>query len=391
MATTPNQKGTAGGIESLGAGNPLYDAVVKLDGPGAENAFDQLSGEAHASGLSALTGGSGSVRSIVSQRFQATFSNPRAATAFPLASYASYGSSAEQAADGGKAAGYSTWGQVFGSWGSTSGDSRTAGVRHDDGGLLVGVDAVLAETWSVGAFAGYSRSTFAVRDQSSSGSSDNFHLGFHGGTEIGALRLNVGAAHAWHGIETRRTVAFPGYTDRLSASYRARTLQVFGEAGYRIDMGTLGGTAGMGTAGTGTLSLEPFAGLAYVHSTTNGFTEAGGAAALTAARSTTATTFSTLGLRAYSQFDVGSMQATLRGMVGWRHAFGDTSPTKRFSFAGGSAFSVSGTPTAKDTALVEAGLDLAITENATFGLTYDGQYSKRTREHGFNARLRVAF
>jgi outer membrane autotransporter protein len=378
VATTPNQSAAAGGLDSLSAGNPLYDAVVKLDGPGAQDAFDQLSGEAHASGLSTLIGGSGSVRSIVSQRFQSSFGNRGTASVDPLTSYASYGSSA----DSGRAAGYATWGQVFGSWGRTSGDSRTAGVRHDDGGFLVGADAILAETWSVGAFAGYGRSTFSVRDRNSSGSSDNFHLGFHGGTEIGSLRLNVGAAHSWHGIDTSRTVAFPGYTDQLSASYRARTAQIFGEAGYRLAVGTFG---------TGALSVEPFAGLAYVHTTTNGFSETGGAAALTAAGSTSATTFSTLGLRAFSQFEAGGMQATLRGMVGWRHGFGNTVPTTRFSFAGGNAFSVSGTPAARNTALVEAGLDLAIRENVTLGLSYDGQYSRGSHDHGVNARLRVAF
>ncbi|MCG6121462.1 MAG: autotransporter domain-containing protein [Microvirga sp.] len=377
VATTPNQTATAGAIESLSAGNPIYDAVVKLDGPGAQDAFDQLSGEAHASDLAALIGGSGSVRGVVSQRFQPSFGVRGTASASPLDSYASYG---DATIEGGRSAGL--WGQAFGSWGRTSGDSSSAGVRRDDGGFLVGVDGALAETWNIGAFAGYSRSSFSVRDRNSSGSSDNFHLGLHGGAEIGALRLNVGAAHSWHDIDTRRTVAFPGFTDRLSASYRARTAQIFGEAGYRIDLGTFG---------AGSFGLEPFAGLAYVHTVADRFSETGGAAALTAAGSTSATTFSTLGLRAFSQFEAGGMQATLRGMLGWRHAFGDTTPTTRFAFAGGDAFSVSGAPIAKNAALVEAGLDLAIRENVTLGVSYDGQYSRRSQDHGFNARLRVAF
>ena len=168
-----------------------------------------------------------------------------------------------------------------------------------------------------------------------------------------------------------------GRSTWLSASYGARTAQIFSEAGYRF--------------GTDALAFEPFAGLAHVHTTTNRFTETGGAAALTATRSTTATTFSTLGLRAFSQFELGGMQATLRGLVGWRHTLSGATPAMRFNFAGGTGFSVSGAPIAKNTALVEAGLDLAVRENVTFGLSYDGQYSRRTQEHGFNARLRVAF
>ncbi len=372
-AVTPNQKAAASGLDSLTFGNPIYDAFVRMDVPAAQQAFDQLSGEVHASGITALIGNSGNLRSIVSRRFQSVFANRQAATSFPLTSYASWGSSAEQASGSGHAA----WGQIFGSWGRTRGDGNAARLRHDDGGFLVGADAVLAETWSVGAFTGYSRSTFRVGDRNSSGASDNFHLGFYGGTEIGALRLNLGAAHSWHDLDTRRTVSFPGFSETLSASYSARTAQIFGEAGYRLDMGGL--------------SFEPFAGLAYVHTTVNSFTETGGAAALTAAGSTTATTFSTLGLRAFSQFDMGGVQATVRGMVGWRHAFGDTVPTTRLNFAGGTGFSVYGAPIAKDAALVEAGLDLAVGKNVTVGLSYDGQYSRRTQEHGFNARLRVAF
>jgi outer membrane autotransporter protein len=309
-----------------------------LGAPSARQAFDQLSGEVHASGIAALIGSSGNVRSILSRRFQTGLANRRAATSFPLASYASFGSSAEHSEGaGGQALGYAAWGQVFGSWGSTSQDGGTTSLRHDEGGFLAGIDAVLAETGNVGAFVGYSRSTFSASDRNSSGSSDNFHLGFHAGTEVGALRLNGGAVHTWHALATSRTVAFPGFTERLSASYGARTAQIFSEAGYRF--------------GTDALAFEPFAGLAHVHTTTNRFTETGGAAALTATRSTTATTFSTLGLRAFSQFGLGGMQATARGMVGWRHVLSGTAPTTRFNFAGGTGFSVSGAPITKDTAL----------------------------------------
>jgi len=172
-------------------------------------------------------------------------------------------------------------------------------------------------------------------------------------------------------------VAFAGFADNLRASYRGRTAQVFGEAGYRF--------------GTEAFSFEPFLGVAHVHTSTNRFTETGGAAALTAQSATTATTFSTLGLRAFSEFEMGGVPARLRGMVGWRHAFGDTTPVTRVSFAGGNSFSVTGTPLARDMAVVEAGLDLGMSEAATLNLSYDGEFSRPTQRHGFNARLQVAF
>ena len=38
---------------------------------------------------------------------------------------------------------------------------------------------------------------------------------------------------------------------------------------------------------------------------------------------TTATTFTTLGLRTSGDFALGNLNATARGTLGWRHAFGD--------------------------------------------------------------------
>ncbi|MEW5425110.1 beta strand repeat-containing protein, partial [Amorphus sp. 3PC139-8] len=48
-AETPNQRAAAYGVESLGADNAVYDAVLALDKAAAPAAFDALSGEIHAS------------------------------------------------------------------------------------------------------------------------------------------------------------------------------------------------------------------------------------------------------------------------------------------------------------------------------------------------------
>jgi len=78
--------------------------------------------------------------------------------------------------------------------------------------------------------------------------------------------------------------------------------------------------------------------------------------------------------------------------LSWRHAFGDTTPQNQMSFAGGgNAFSVSGTPIAQNTAMVEAGFDLGVSERAIVNLSYDGEISRHSQQHGFNARLQVTF
>ncbi|TGR37774.1 autotransporter domain-containing protein, partial [Mesorhizobium sp. M1C.F.Ca.ET.195.01.1.1] len=129
-----------------------------------------------------------------------------------------------------------------------------------------------------------SHSSFDADDRHSSGASDNYHLGLYGGTNWGAIAFRTGAAYSWNSSSTKRSVAFNGFADQLSADYDAGTAQVFGELAYK--------------AGVGRFKFEPFASLAYVSVHADGFTEQGGAAALTSASSTTNATFTTLGLRA---------------------------------------------------------------------------------------------
>jgi outer membrane autotransporter protein len=245
------------------------------------------------------------------------------------------------------------------------------------GGFLAGIDGEIASAIRLGFLTGYSHSTFDVDGRASSGSSDNYHLGLYAGGKWNALRLTGGLAYTWHDIETGRSVAFPGFSDSLTGDYGAGTFQAFGEAGYKI---------GMGAA-----SFEPFANLAYVSLHTDGFTEKGGVAALHVRGGTTDTTFTTLGIHLSSAFDLGGMKATARGTLGWRHAFGDVTPLSTHAFAGGDPFDIAGVPIAKDAALVEAGLDLNLTEAATLGVAYQGQFGSGPVQNGFNARLAIRF
>jgi outer membrane autotransporter protein len=373
VAMTFNQCSTGDGLESTGGGNPVYDAVAALpDAGSARVALDALSGEIYASARSALIEDSHFVRDAVNKRIRSAFGDPSA----PALSVMAYGEGGPRlvAPD---SAGPVAWGHAFGAWGSFDGDGNAAAMDTATGGFLAGVDGEVASGVRLGLLAGYSHSTFDVDARASSGSSDNYHLGLYAGGRWDALRLSGGLAYAWHDIETGRSVAFPGFGDRLTGDYSAGTFQAFGEAGYRIGMGAV--------------SIEPFANLAYVNLTTDGFTEKGGAAALAVHGETTEATFTTLGLHLSSTFDLGGMTATARGTFGWRHAFGDVTPTSIHAFAGGDAFTVAGVPIAKDAALVEAGLDLDLSEAATFGIAYQGQFGDGAMQNGLNANLRVGF
>ncbi|WP_230413190.1 autotransporter-associated beta strand repeat-containing protein [Paraburkholderia antibiotica] len=384
-ARTPNQRAAAGGLENLPDGNALKAAVAALaNDTEAQAAYDQVSGEIHASVKSALIDDSRYIRDVAIERVRQSFclpggsANPIAtssANAAPGAMSAPSASGGECAAREGDLVG---WAHVFGGWGHMNGDGNAATLRQNTGGFLIGADTLVAQRWRVGALAGYSGTSFNVDDRNSSASSDNYHVGVYGGSQWGALGVRAGAAYTWHSIDTTRSPVFTGYSDRLTAGYNAHTIQVFGDVGYRIPLRQM--------------SIEPFASIAYVNLHTDAFNEQGGLAALHADSGSTNSTFSTLGIR--QSIDLALRNGTVMtasATLGWQHAFGNVVPVSALAFAGGSPFDVAGVPIARNAALVEAGLDFRVTRNASLGITYRGQFGSGTTNQSVQGALKVQF
>lgn len=263
------------------------------------------------------------------------------------------------------------------SWLNTDGNSNAGSLKTSTGGFISGMDVGLAEGWRVGFAGGYSKTDADGKGRNASANSDNWHLGIYGGNQWGALGVRAGLIHAWHSIDASRLVSFTDFNYSLSNSYHARTFQAFGEVGYRID--------------TVSASFEPFVNLAHIRLHTDGYAENGGIAALTAGSDNTNTTFSTLGIRASAPLQFGTSTAELKGMMGWLHSYGDRIPVATQAFAGSEAFTVQGVPIAKNAFLLEAGVDFAISQKSTLGVSYVGQYGDGVTQNGFNTTLSVKF
>jgi fibronectin-binding autotransporter adhesin len=339
---TPNQKAVGGGLDTLTPTGPLYAALVNLPTfAAAQGAFDQLSGEIHASARTALIEDSRFVREAALERLQ--------------------GPNLDRPV---------VWGQGFGDWGSNDGNGNVAGMNRSTKGFIGGVDVPVAETWRVGVLGGFSDTGLNIKDRSSAGTSTNYHLGLYGGTETGPIAVRLGAAYSWLGLQTARAVAFNGFSDQPTAKYNGGTTQAFGEVGYNLSVDAV--------------SLEPFANLAYVNLNMGAFQEAGGSSALNVASATTDTTFTTLGLHAKEQLGLG---ITAKASLGWRHAFGDVTPVSTNAFAGGTAFSIDGVPVAQDAAAIDAGFDAIISDHLTLGLSYTGQFASDAHDNGVKANV----
>ncbi|MDH6170029.1 outer membrane autotransporter protein [Variovorax boronicumulans] len=131
------------------------------------------------------------------------------------------------------------------------------------------------------------------------------------------------------------------------------------------------------------MALGPF-GLAYARLRSDAYVERGGLAALCGEGGSVDATFTTLGLRASTQLGTTTR---LRGMLGWRHAFGDTTPTSTHAFADSIPFTLAGVPLVKNVAVVEAGVDVELHPNLTLGASCSGQFGSGLQDHGFKASL----
>ena len=356
VGVSRNQIAAGTAVDALGNGNAIWRAIALAGDPDDVRAsFDALSGEIHASARTALIEDSRALRAAVNDRIRSAFEEP------------------DMEAAGGSA----FWSQAFGSWGHIDGDGNAARLGRSTAGLFLGADAPVSDDWRLGAVAGYSHSSFDARDRNATGSSDNYHLGLYGGAQWDAFALRAGAAYTLHDISTARSIAIPGIGDDLKARYDAGTAQFFGEMGHRLSAGDV--------------ALEPFASVAHVSLHSDGFAEQGGAAALSGNSTTTGTTFTMLGLRASTAFDLDGANLTATGMIGWRHAFGGEAPENAMRFAGSAPFTVAGLPVALDAAVIEMGVDLAITPNATLGASYSGQFGTDLAQQSFKANLAIRF
>jgi len=363
LATTRNARAVAQGLDSAGAGNALWRQVVQDDASTAQATFKALSNELHASTQSALIEDSRLVRNAVNDRLQQAQSAPAlGSTTQTLAGDDSRGV---------------VWTQAIGATGKTDSTGDVSGLDTHTSGVLFGADVPLDETWRVGALAGFSNSSFDLRHASGSTDSDNYHLGVYAGAKWGQLGLRLGAVRTWHELTAKRTLDLPGASERFKEDYNGATNQVFGELGYAIELGNA--------------QLEPFANLAHVRLDTDSFDENSNAIRLENKSQDNNITFSTLGLRAATRLNAGSVAIKPNATLGWRRASGGGTPARRAAFGGGDAVELAGAPIARDAAVLGAGDDLGLSDTLSVGLSYNGQVSSDASDQTLNARVTLAF
>ena len=393
VALTHNQAATAAAVQTLGLGNAVYNAVLNQSVSGARQAFDALSGEVRASAVTAGFEDSRLPREAILDRLSQPLDTPfLGVTSTMMGAYA-----ADLPSGKGRALApvevtmvrpnlFGLWGQGFGDWGRTGSDHNAAKLTRATGGFIIGADAgqqFFGGNWHFGLAGGYSDDSLKVSGRASSGNYQTIFGALYGAANYGAVDLKAGTVIASTDTHTSRSIAFPLFSDQASAHNGGTAAQAFGEAGYHIPVAVLPGVAA---------DLEPVLQGALIHLVQDRSVETSlsGAGLIGASKGYDLAT-TTFGLRGEYRL-AGLPGWTLQSMVGWRHAFGDVTPSVTQSFAGTfSSFTVSGVPVDRNALTTQASLDYAFDERLTVGLSYSGQFGHRASDNAFKGNIALKF
>lgn len=337
VAKTPNQVAAAQALQALGLNSPLGTFVAPLSTADALVAFDQLSGEIHASAARAL---------LEDGRIPREAALDRVAAAFEAI---------ERLRD--EEWGRSLWGRFIGAAGVVKGDGNAASIDYGTVGLVVGADGLIGDDILLGFEAGVTQHGLSVPARSSTATVTGYHLGVYGGTALDGFRIKGGASVSAYGIDAVRRPTFQGFTDTLHAGYGVLISQVFVEFSYVFE--------------TDAGSVEPFVRLAALNHAASGYAETGGIAALAGNVNDNSSAIVALGLHGSMEVTLGEdMVVKVKGTIGWEHHFGST-PTATHAFAGGLPFTVAAAGFGSGP-VAELGTSIALSQTTSLDVSLKG-------------------
>jgi autotransporter-associated beta strand protein len=348
-AVTRNQIAVAGAIATRGLGDPIYNTVLVQNAQGARTAYDQLSGEIHASLTSDLLDGNRRVRSaVLNQGLTQVDGIGLWAQALQV-----YARSRNQAGLAKLA---------------TNRTGAIGGVAYGTGGIRFGIHG------------GYFDEDVRVSARLSSATVKTKLAGANlSWTPASALSVQVGGTYAWHDIDTVRGIDVSGIAGTYRSNSKAHSSQLFGEASYTLI--------------DGPLRLAPFVRYARDMTGADALVETGGAAALAVGRDDRDLDSISAGFRFGGVAPVTpGLSVEPRIAVAYAHSWGDLAGTRSAVLGtSGAASAINGVQLGADTLDVDIGIDLVTQGGLRFGIGGFGSVSKAWGDHGAKASVSLRF
>ncbi len=278
--------------------------------------------------------------------------------------------------------GGSLWVAAGGSYTDLDSDHNAAESTYEGPEFTLGYDYRADSGLLLGAALRFARKDLDVTGHISPASADvdTVMFGLYGGRECnvgqGVLRLTAGGAYGKHDVDSERRIDVLNIHETNTADYKLTSYQLFGEAAYNF-------------AAAENLFLEPYLNLSYINVENERFFELGGPlTSLNSASKSSGNFSTTLGSR--MEYKVNE-RFDLNAELAWQHTFGTLEPESIMAFneGGGSQFLIKGAPLSSDAAIVGAGLDMSLTDNAALNLNYMGAFGTDSTTHAGQAVFSV--
>jgi outer membrane autotransporter protein len=268
------------------------------------------------------------------------------------------------------------WGQAFGGTSRLSESDNIAGYHSHYGGMLIGADGAVNDSWQAGGLFSYTQTTVNSDGDNSGSSADVKSYGLFGYASYTAnpwyLDLSMGAIQ--HQYDTQREISFPGFNGVAKGNHDGMQYIASAQVGYPFDLGNH-------------TVLTPIAGLTYSTLEEDSYTEKGGnGAALHVDSASTHSLKSDLGTKLEHAYATEYGNVVPSAQLAWRHEYQDTRLQSVANFAadtaGATSFSSLGAKPVDDTGVLTLGVTLlkssALSVSAKYTLEAASGYTANT-------------
>ena len=351
---TDNQNETGKGIESLQPGDEIYDQIISMGREEALNAFDNLSGEIHASAKSAL---------LLNSRYARDAVNQHLSDATGL-----YASELEAK----KALWVSTWFHD----GHLKNNGNAARLDNNGWGVLIGADAYANGITTIGVAAGYEETSLHIgSNRHSDADVQAVHLMGYARTQAGPVDIKGAVGYSWLDIDSTRHISVGSLVSRNQASYNGNLIQAYAEASHTFSLAE-------------NTTLTPYVNLAYQRVHTDQFTEKGTHAQLHGHSGNDDLFTSRLGIKGQTQL---AQRVDLYGDIGWMHNYGSAQTVTTLSFTGGDPYRIKGSSISRDNAVISIGARFQLTPAASLSAGYEGLFGQYQQDHAAKIQFEWKF
>ncbi|QNB08657.1 autotransporter domain-containing protein [Herbaspirillum frisingense] len=251
------------------------------------------------------------------------------------------------------------WAQVAGGHGNTRSDGNADGYTSNSNGLLMGVERVLDDRWSMGLAYHYDNTRLAYNTAGDSAKVEGHQVAVYAQYQSGDWRFKGIVGYGRNQYATQRSIVIGNDVSRAAGDYNGDELGLHAEASYRIDRGSY--------------VFEPLVSLQGTLLRQDAFSETGaGALGLNASAQTSRSAVSMVGARWHLPLrEDGKLQSELRAF--WSHQWLDAGGSLNASFQGapGVNFQVAGLQQKRDGLVLGAGLSGRLGQASTLFLDYN--------------------